>query len=215
MFIAAKWKKLEAEKERWKSRNQDSIPDKSIALFKESDSLSRIVFVDGEVGTLASTDAMEGAEKIIDIFLRYGSFSGMIMSFLFLMVFPIVFMAMPIFLIIQTVKKGGPVSGIVHFFTILYFFFLLLPDIILNIMLFPLSFLVVYSSESVSETFVNLVAVQIFAQLDDMLVRMLVHPRKSVGMILDSYCDGYIDEYRVLEKRSCTKTEQISAAEDV
>jgi len=103
MFIAAKWKKLEAEKERWKSRNQDSIPDKSIALFKESDSLSRIVFVDGEVGTLASTDAMEGAEKIIDIFLRYGSFSGMIMSFLFLMVFPIVFMAMPIFLIIQYV----------------------------------------------------------------------------------------------------------------
>lgn len=81
-------------------------------------------------------------------------------------------------------------------FSIFYYLFLLLPDIALTIALFPLSFYVISSTETISDSFVNLVAVQVFAQLDDVLVRLLVLPRKSLGDIIDNYCDGFISEYR-------------------
>ena len=61
------------------------------------------------------------------------------------------------------------------------------PDFFLCVLFVPLSVLVINSSSSLTDILVNLVALQIFSQLDDVLVRMLLRPMKSIGTVLDSY----------------------------
>lgn len=55
------------------------------------------------------------------------------------------------------------------------------PDIALTFLLFPVSYFVMISSDSPEDVLVNLVAVQIFAELDDIFVKMLFSPRSSAG----------------------------------
>ena len=64
---------------------------------------------------------------------------------------------------------------------------ILVPEFYLTLLLVPLSILVINSSGSISDTLVNLVALQIFSTLDDELVRILLRPQKSVGQLLDNY----------------------------
>mmetsp|Transcript_15387 Transcript_15387/g.18658 ORF Transcript_15387/g.18658 Transcript_15387/m.18658 type:complete len:319 (-) Transcript_15387:334-1290(-) len=197
---AYKWKRIEAM-----ARQRQGRSEEAIELYKASEALRRIIFVDGEVGTLASTDGMHGAETIIDRFLKYGFMSALAMSIGFLLLLPFLVLFLPFYALrsykyMKEFESDSLLNLIGSLVSVVYFLFLLLPDITLTVILFPLSFLVVSTSESVAETFVNLVAVQIFAQLDDFLVKMIVLPRKSIGFNLEGYCDGYIQEYREWEK---------------
>lgn len=63
----------------------------------------------------------------------------------------------------------------------------IIPEFLLSMLFIPLSVLVINSSTSLTDILVNLVALQIFSQLDDVVVRMLLRPMKSIGTVLDSY----------------------------
>jgi len=63
----------------------------------------------------------------------------------------------------------------------------MLPDLAFTISLFGVSFLVMESSKTPDELFVNLVAVQVFATLDEQFVKIIMRPRRSVGESLGNY----------------------------
>mmetsp|Transcript_1846 Transcript_1846/g.2116 ORF Transcript_1846/g.2116 Transcript_1846/m.2116 type:complete len:237 (+) Transcript_1846:151-861(+) len=58
------------------------------------------------------------------------------------------------------------------------------PSLVFNLALFPLSFLIIFSSQTVGETFVNLVAVQIFASLADTFIVMVFRPERQLASTL-------------------------------
>ncbi|GBG26920.1 Hypothetical Protein FCC1311_031432 [Hondaea fermentalgiana] len=116
--------------------------------------------------------------------------------------------ALPVFLILVPLfpfyKVANRVFGVKLEFKIVGTILMLLPDFCLTVALFPLSFLVVASSESPGDIIVNIVAVQVFAQLDDIIVRMLVQHNASVGQALDAYCVGPFDEWVRVREREGT-----------
>lgn len=67
--------------------------------------------------------------------------------------------------------------------------FVLLPDMLLSVLLFPLSALVILSSQTAGEVLINIVAVQIFAQLDDILVKMVTRQDVSIAQTMLLYVD--------------------------
>mmetsp|Transcript_17329 Transcript_17329/g.19723 ORF Transcript_17329/g.19723 Transcript_17329/m.19723 type:complete len:316 (+) Transcript_17329:133-1080(+) len=79
------------------------------------------------------------------------------------------------------------------FFRILVF---MIPDLLSTGSLFLVSFLVMDSSNSADELVVNLVAVQIFASIDDSFVQMILRPRASVASALRSYSNYSSKEER-------------------
>lgn len=64
---------------------------------------------------------------------------------------------------------------------------LMLPDVLLTGSLFFVSYFVMISSDNPEDVIVNLVAVQIFAELDDIFVRTLFTPRVNCGKKLSTY----------------------------
>lgn len=63
----------------------------------------------------------------------------------------------------------------------------MLPDLVLTLALFPLSYFVMQSFNNPEEVLVNLVALQIFADLDDLFIPLLLRPRQSVGDAIQNY----------------------------
>lgn len=61
------------------------------------------------------------------------------------------------------------------------------PSLLLNMALFPLAYVVIFSSQTIAETFVNLVAVQIFASLSDVFVAQIFTPEKAIASTLTLY----------------------------
>ena len=61
------------------------------------------------------------------------------------------------------------------------------PSLLLNLALFPLAYVVIFSSQTIAETFVNLVAVQIFASLSDVFVAQIFTPEKAIASTLTLY----------------------------
>eukprot|EP00924_Labyrinthula_sp_SR-Ha-C_P010807 maker-scaffold_35-snap-gene-2.88-mRNA-1 protein AED:0.00 eAED:0.00 QI:168/1/1/1/0.66/0.5/4/295/368 len=92
-----------------------------------------------------------------------------------------------VFLVTST---DGNCKKVIMVFEIVWkFFIFLLPDILLTFSLFPISYFVMHSSKSPDEVVVNLVAVQVFATLDEIFVKMLMRPREDVGETIQNYCE--------------------------
>lgn len=86
---------------------------------------------------------------------------------------------------------------------------ILIPEFYVTLLLVPLSIIVINSSGSVTDTLVNLVALQIFSTLDDELVRILLRPKKSVGQLLDNYLNPeYEAEQMDVEGEVATMAEE-------
>lgn len=109
---------------------------------------------------------------------------GLIFALFVALFGPIFFILLVLYLIIIDSGDLTPCEGILVLF---YYIFGIMPDWILAYALFPLSVLVILSSQTVGEVLINLVAMQIFAQLDDILVKMIVRPDLSNGQVLLSY----------------------------
>lgn len=67
----------------------------------------------------------------------------------------------------------------------------IIPELFTTLLLLPLSILVINSSDNLTDVLVNLVALQVFSQIDDVLVRILLRPAGSLGRLLDIYLAPY------------------------
>jgi hypothetical protein len=61
-------------------------------------------------------------------------------------------------------------------------------DFIQTLVLFPLALVIIFSADAPSDVLVNIVAVQVFAGLDDEFVRALQNPRETKLEALETYC---------------------------
>eukprot|EP00924_Labyrinthula_sp_SR-Ha-C_P016645 snap_masked-scaffold_6-processed-gene-10.13-mRNA-1 protein AED:1.00 eAED:1.00 QI:0/0/0/0/1/1/2/0/376 len=80
----------------------------------------------------------------------------------------------------------------------------LLPDLILSLLLYPLSFYLLIQRDTLESIIISFVAVQFFARIDDEIVHKIFFPRRSTGAILSNYLkpheDAKIPYYRPLRE---------------
>eukprot|EP00924_Labyrinthula_sp_SR-Ha-C_P001755 snap_masked-scaffold_64-processed-gene-0.27-mRNA-1 protein AED:1.00 eAED:1.00 QI:0/-1/0/0/-1/1/1/0/287 len=74
---------------------------------------------------------------------------------------------------------------------LLWYTMILLPDLVLSCMLFPVSYFVLLQRNSLESLIVGLAAVQFFARIDDLFVNKLFYPRRSTAGILQNYADPH------------------------
>ena len=66
------------------------------------------------------------------------------------------------------------------------YLFILTEDLLLFALLFPVSVIVVLDSDSPEEALVNVVALQVFAFVDEEIVRQLLNPSRALGLSFES-----------------------------